>query len=68
VPLLFTPGMGVDREASLAQLMIDLGLIEGSGGWYQHPDEDKKVRRKEIVDWVRDEPDEAQRMLFAWMP
>ncbi len=68
VPLLFTPGMGVDRDASLAQLMMDLDLIEGSGGWYQHPDEDKKVRRKEIVDWVRDEPDEARRMLLAWMP
>ncbi len=67
VPLFFTPGFGVDDEASLTELLIKKGLIDGAGGYYSLPGFDKKVRRSDVLDWVRNNPEVARQMLETLM-
>jgi len=63
VPLLFTPGLGVDDDASLTELLIARGLIEGGGGWYALPDVEKNVRKEDVRGWVTLNRDQAHKLL-----
>ena len=67
VPLLFTPGLGVDDAASIAELLISRELIKGAGGYYSLPGIESKCRRSDVRDWVDNNYEEALRMLSDLM-